>query len=227
MISLSVKYDDAKFLSDMQNLLGYAEGFLDGVQAGKAKFLENFGASTIEVLKEFIDSNARSNPEALHHVYEWYQTGSPDARLFDLSYSVRSGGLSINSTFRQSTVVKSGSNVPFYDKARIMEAGIPVTITPKKSNVLVFEDNGETVFSKGPIKIDNPGGNAVAGSYENVFNLFFRSYFSQAYLISSGLVEYIKNPIDFKKYFSTAKRGGRSRGKNVGYNWISKAGALN
>ena len=33
---------------------------------------------------DFIDSQARTKPKSLHHVYEWNKTGSPDARLFTL-----------------------------------------------------------------------------------------------------------------------------------------------
>jgi len=74
----------------------------------------------------------------LHHVYEWYQTGSPAARLFDINYISNQIGLSFNSTFRQSVSIKSGSKVPFYNKAQIIENGIPVTIRPVSSEVLSF-----------------------------------------------------------------------------------------
>jgi hypothetical protein len=32
----------------------------------------------------YIDSQARSKPKQLHHVYEWKKIGTPTARLFDL-----------------------------------------------------------------------------------------------------------------------------------------------
>jgi hypothetical protein len=222
---ISLRFDDLQFEKDMRNILDYSVGFLDGAKRGKPEFLKNLGKITVDGLKQFIDSNARVNPESLQHVYEWYKAGSPDARLFDITYSVTGSGLSIGSTFRQSSSVKSGSNVPFYDKARIMEYGIPVTITPRNSTKLVFEDNGETVFADGPIRISNPGGDAAKGGLEKAFNIFMSQYFSQVFLKSSGIMDHLQFPIDYKTNIYKAKRGGRSAGVETGYRWMIKAGA--
>ena len=116
-----VKFNDKKFMNDMVNIIEYSIGFLDGIQSGKKVFLDNLGREVIDLLKEYIDSNARVNPQALHHIYEWYSTGSPNARLFDIDYSVSGIGLSFKSSFRQSTSIQDGSNTPFYNKAYIME----------------------------------------------------------------------------------------------------------
>jgi hypothetical protein len=226
MISVTPKIKPGTTFIDLNNAVNYALGFLDGAKAGKSKFLASFGSATIEVLKQYIDSHARSNPELLHHVYEWNQTGSPSSRLFDLSYKVTGLGLSINSTFRQSTSIKSGSNVPFYDKARIMENGIPVRISPKRSSVLVFEENGETVFTSKEVVVENPGGRQVEGSFEKIFDSFFNSYFSQSFLQSSGIAAYLERPAAFKKNFSKAKVGGKTLGVSTGYSWIVGAGGL-
>lgn len=223
MISM---FDDRQFMKDMQNIVEYSAGFLDGIQDGKKKFLENIGESTIETLKDYVDTMAKVDPSLLHHVYEWNRTGSPDARLFNLEYVVKGDGLSVSSTFKQSLSVKNGSKVPFYDKARIMEQGIPVTIKPKAAKVLAFEDNGEKVFTKNPVTVSDPGGTDVQGGFESTFDRFFEVYFTQAFLYSSGIAEYIKNPVAFKANMASGKKGGRSVGKRVGYNWIAKAGAL-
>jgi hypothetical protein len=219
-------YDDKQFMRDMQNIVEYSMGFLDGIKDGHKKFLDNVGASTIQTLKEYVDTMARVDQNLLHHVYEWNRVGSPDARLFDINYVVRGDGLSISSTFKQSSSVKNGSKVPFYDKARIMEQGIPVTIKPKMATALSFESDGETVFTKKDIQVSNPGGQAVQGGFEETFNRFFDVYFTQAFLYSSGISEYLKNPIDFKSNLKSGKKGGRSVGKRVGYNWIAKAGVV-
>lgn len=221
---IAVKMDTTQFMKDMDNIVNYSLGFLDGVKQGYPSFLRQLGASLVEALKQYVDSNARVSPQLLHHIYEWNQVGSPDARLFDVQYVVTGAGLSFNSTFRQSTSIKNGSNVPFYDKARIMENGIPVTIIPKK-RVLVFDDNGETVFTTKPVTVDNPGGQ-VQGEYEKVFDSFFNRYFTQAFLESTGIASYLRNPADFKKNFSSGKRGGRARGVSVGASWIAKAGLI-
>jgi hypothetical protein len=222
MYRVTVK--NKQFAKDMDNIVNYALGFLDGVKQGYPSFLQQLGATMSEALKAYVDANARVNPQVLHHVYEWDKTGSPDARLFDIQYVSTGAGLSFNSTFRQSSSVKSGSRVPFYDKARIMENGIPVTIVPKQ-RVLAFEQDGETVFTTKPVRVSNPGGQ-VQGEYERVFNSFFNRYFTQSFLESSGIASYLRSPVDFKKNFSSGKRGGRSLGVTVGQSWIAKAGLI-
>jgi hypothetical protein len=222
MYRVTVK--NKQFAKDMDNIVNYALGFLDGVKQGYPSFLQQLGATMSEALKAYVDANARVNPQVLHHVYEWDKTGSPDARLFDIQYVSTGAGLSFNSTFRQSSSIKSGSRVPFYDKARIMENGIPVTIVPKQ-RVLAFEQDGETVFTTKPVRVSNPGGQ-VQGEYERVFNSFFNRYFTQSFLESSGIASYLRSPVDFKKNFSSGKRGGRSLGVTVGQSWIAKAGLI-
>lgn len=221
---IRVTMNNKKFAKDMDNIVNYALGFLDGVKQGYPSFLQQLGATMSEALKAYIDANARVNPQVLHHVYEWDKTGSPDARLYDIQYISNGAGLSFNSTFKQSSSIKSGSRVPFYDKARIMENGIPVTIVPKQ-RVLVFEQDGETVFTTKPVRVSNPGGQ-VQGEYERVFNSFFSRYFTQSFLESSGIASYLRNPVDFKKNFSSGKRGGRTLGVSVGQSWIAKAGLI-
>lgn len=219
---INVKFNSDSFLKEMNNIAQYSIGFVDGAKKGKTELLQNIGKVTVEALKQFIDSNARGNPDMLHHVYEWYQTGSPDARLFDIQYSSNQMGLSFSSTFTQSQSIKRGSNVPFYNKAEIMENGIPVTIVPKKRGVLAFENQGEQVFTKSPVFVDKPGGESVAGGYEKIFKQFFDQYFSQSFLKASGLLDHLQNPTPFKKNFAQAKSGGKSLGISVGYRWVSK-----
>lgn len=223
-MTVRVSFNTKSFKKDMDNIIGYTTGFLDGVQLGKKEFFQKVGKVAIELLKKFVDSNARVDPEALHHVYEWNQTGSPSARLFDIDYTVSGLGLSLRSTFRQSTSVKQGSNVPFYNKASIMENGIGVTIAPKVASVLAFEDDGEQVFTKNPVYVSNPGGDAVEGSFERTFDDFFRNYFRQSFLMDSGLSRYLSKPILYKKNLRNGKRMGRSHGLSTGYRWIANAG---
>lgn len=82
---------------------------------------------------------------------------------------------------------------PFYDKARIMENGIPVTIAPTKSKVLKFNGPSGEVFTSKPIKVENPGGDAVYKGFESTFDEFMIRYFKQSFLRASGLYDYIKN----------------------------------
>ena len=207
----------------MNNIIQYSMGFLDGVENGKRVFLKNLGAGTIQAMAAYVDVSAKGNPNALHHVYEWYQTGSPSARLFDIDYTVSNLGLTFNSKFRQSRTLKEDSNVPFYNKASIMENGVPVTISPKRSSVLVFEQGGETIFTKNPITVRNPGGDYVAGSFERTIDEFILKYFKQSFLRASGIYDYIKKPVLYKKNFKAGSKMGKSKGVDTGFRWIANA----
>ena len=218
-----VRTNTASFNKEMNNIVQYAFGFLDGVQKGKKVFLQNLGMGTIQAMAQYVDVSARGNPAALHHVYEWSQTGSPSARLFDINYTVSNLGLSINSTFRQSRTVRQDSHTPFYNKAKIMEEGIPVTIKPKKSSVLVFTEEGETVFTKSPIVVRNPGGDRVQGSFERTMDEFILRYFKQSFLRASGIYNYINKPTVFKKNIKAGSKVGKSKGVETGFKWIANA----
>jgi hypothetical protein len=224
---ISLKINTKEIIKELNNVAKYSLGFLEGANAGKTAFLNNVGEGTVEALKQFVDSIARTSPDTMHHVYEWGQTGSPNARLFDIEYTVSNAGLSLNSTFRQSTSIRSGSNTPFYNKARIMESGIPVQIKPKAANVLAFEQDGEMVFTPNPVRVLNPGGSEVPGSYERAFDMFINQYFSQAFLNSSGIMSKLKDLSIYKKNLPAGSRLGKSHGVSVGYRWIMNAGIVN
>lgn len=220
---MRVSMDLKDFEKKINNVINYSVGFLDGAQKGKTIFLNNLGIGIITVLKQYVDSEARSNPRALHHIYEWYRTGSPSARLYDFDYAVSNLGLSFKSNFKQSTSLASGASTPFYNKAKIMEDGTPITISPKKAKALVFEVDGETVFTTNDITIDNPGGTTVAGSFEKIVDEFFNLYFRQSFLSSSGLTSHIKNPTIYKKNIKSGSRAGKSVGVETGFKWITNA----
>ena len=222
-----VKFEIDSLVSKLDNIAKYSIGFLEGAEAGKQKFLNNLGETAIEYLKNFIDSNARINPETLHHVYEWYETGSPNARLFDLEYIVNNDNvISFSYTFSQSNSYSRGSNVPFYNKATIMENGSPITIRPKQGGVLSFNDNGEQVFTKKPVVVKNPGGPATQDAFENTLKDFFDNYFTQSFLISSGIAEHFKDIRTYKQNFAAGSKQGKPLGFKVGYEWVSKGGRI-
>ena len=222
----AMTFNDKQFLKDMNNIVNYTVGFTDGIQKGKPVFLSALGATVLEGVKEFIDANARVNPAMLHHVYEWYGTGSPEARLFDITYSVAGPRIIFQNSFRQSQSVKVGSKEPFENKASIMENGQSLTIKPRESTVLRFEDNGEQVFTKSPVYVENPGGLEAVNGFERTFDLFFNKYFSQAFLKSSGLLKYLSTPLAYKTNLRSGKNGGRPVGISTGYNWIVAGGNI-
>lgn len=220
---MKVMTSTKNFESQLNNIVNYSFGFLDGVQKGKKVFLKNLGVGTIQAMAAYVDISARGNPNALHHVYEWYQTGSPSARLFDLDYTVSNNGLTVNSRFRQSRTLKEDSNEPFYNKASIMENKVAVTITPKKSSVLVFEEGGNTIFTKGSVTVRSPGGEYVAGSFERTIDEFMLRYFKQSFLRASGLYDYIKKPTLYKQNLKSGSKLGKQKGIETGFKWIANA----
>jgi len=220
---MKISTNTKSFTKQMNNIVNYSFGFLDGVEKGKSVFLNNLGHGVLTALYDYIDASARSNPRAMHHIYEWMQTGSPEARLYDLNYTVSNLGLSFKSKFTQSQSFSRNSNTPFYDKARIMEQGIPVKIAPVRSDVLVFEANGETVFTRKEVTVENPGGTEVVGSFERAVDEFMLGYFKQSFIRASGLYDYISKPVLYKANFAAGSRMGRAKGVDTGFKWIANA----
>ena len=218
---MQVKFDNKKFAKQMNNIVNYSFGFFEGAEKGKTVFLDNLGKDTIEALKVFIDTNARMDPQAMHHVYEWGKTGMASQRLFTINHTVSNLGLSIKSNFKQSTSIKQGSLVPFYNKARIMEDGKPVIIKPRNASVLSFNVGGDQVFTKNPVNVSNPGGDWVQGSYEKTFDNFMNYYFKQTFLRASGIYDHLSNPTVYKKNLRAGSNAGKQKGKEVGYRWIT------
>jgi hypothetical protein len=222
---MRVVINSKQFTREMNNIMNYSFGFLEGVQRGKKALYAALGPQISEYASQFVDANARISPDLLHHVYEWEQTGSPKGRLFDIDFTISNFGLTFKTSFNQSTSIKNGSNVPFYNKAQIMENGVAVTIKPKRSNVLAFEVDGQQVFTPNPVRVENPGGQ-TQGQFENVINNFFGVYFRQSFLKASGLQDRLSYPKVYKKNLNAAKRSGRSLGIKTGFQWVANAGVI-
>lgn len=220
---MRVRLNTVAFEKQLDNLVDYSLGFLEGAESGKKIFLDQLARGTVEALKLYIDAMARSNPQSLHHVYEWYQTGTKDGRLFDVQYRITNAGIAIDSNFRQSSSIQSGSYEPFYSKAKIMENGVSVVIRPRGNNPLVFQDNGVTVYTKKTIVNQFPGGKEVQGAYEQTFDNFITRYFAQSFLTACGLYDYLSKPTIYKKNFSAGIKGGKSVGQATGFKWIVNA----
>lgn len=221
---MTVVWDDKQFQKDLKNAIEYSIGFLEGAEKGKDKFITNFANTTIKAMKDFIDSMARIDPQMYHHIYEWYRTGSPDARLYNIRKTITSSGFDLTYSFSQSQTIQHGSKEPFRNKAAIMEKGVAVTIKPKRAKALAFMIDNHEVFSKGPVVINDPGGPLVQGAFQNVINVFFNNYFKQSFLKSSGLLEHLQSPVLFKQNFGNAKTGGKTLGQKIGYTWITMGG---
>ena len=136
------------------------------------QIMEDFG--------NYIDAKARVSPKSLHHVYEWKRIGQKDARLFSLK-SIEGEGISFKIAYEFGI---SKSFVPtskgkrkhvFANKASIMEAGMPLVISPRHSERLVFEMNGMTVFMpKGAsVTVKRPGGAKARNQFSLAYSQFF------------------------------------------------------
>lgn len=118
----------------------------------------------------YMDNLARRDHASFHHVYETGKTGQQSARLFYYTISANTGVPSIQYQFRSATVQEKSGQV-YVRKAFIMEAGTPLTIKPRSGKYLVFDVDGEKVFTKS-VYIPNPGGEQVQGAFADEFNMF-------------------------------------------------------
>lgn len=163
---------------------------------------------------DYIDSKATVSPKSLHHVYEWDQTGIKEARLFKLNRISDIGlGFTVNYELMDSKsfVPAKGSRNRhvFIKKAEVMEQGKTVIITPRSSERLVFELDGETIFMpKGQsVTVTKPGGVATKNSFISAYKHFFtgnlvnmsikKSGFQR--LFNSAMTRALDTPVSIKK----------------------------
>jgi hypothetical protein len=144
----------------------------------------------------YVDAQARSYTERLHHVYEWSKPGNPSARLWKLDMgNYRGYDMTIGYSFKQSrSTVPSTTSLKKYvfkEKARIMEYRIPVTIKPKAASVrLAFEgrDGKLVVLPKGMIvRVANPGGNKVFSGFGKTYERFMKGAMVASSIDDSGV----------------------------------------
>jgi hypothetical protein len=223
---INVNYDTSDFAKKMNSLSLYSKGFINGINTNRQKFNLQLGEYSLEILKKFIDSKARMSPESLHHVYEWDRVGDPGSRLFEINTSATQTSIIFYGNFLSSRSVSDGSSEPFVQKAQVMENSIMIEISPKSSNVLAFEVDGETVFTTDSIYIANPGGDEVAGSFGRVVEEFFENYYTNTVLMQSGVFKKLSTPIEYVRGFNSGVLGGGfSAGKNAGRKYLTIRGA--
>lgn len=161
----------------------------------QSKFSEVIFTQIEKDFGEYIDSLARSRPKSLHHVYEWGKTGNKTARLFQIKKLSQEGlSFKIGYEFKPSksfvpSTEKSKRRHVFVDKASIMEKGIPLIVSPRYAERLVFESNGATVFMpKGKsVKINRPGGKAATNQFSLAYGKFFSTQLVNNSIKRSGI----------------------------------------
>lgn len=216
---INIKFDSKNFNKVLNNSVQYSRGFLDGIELNRLQFNRILGGYTAEALGEYIDSKARMNPNSLHHVYEWNEVGNKGSRLFKIGVTANKNQIYFTTSFLQSKSTSTTSSEPFYNKAEIMEEGLSIIVRPRDSDYLVFEDDGELVFTSNPIFISNPGGPEVSGSFSEVIDEFFNYYFTNSILYS--IIKDLSYPEEFARFFPNAKAGGRSAGVAAGRKYFN------
>ena len=146
------------------------------------------GKTLVKYFEEYYANLTRTNRYLYQHVYEFDKAGDNKYKLFKANISSAAGVAKIKYNFIDSKIPNKNGYI-FKNKASVMESGQEVIIKPKNSQVLVFDINGDTVFSKSEITVKNPGGN-VAGNFEEQFNKYMKSNAKQV-LISSGFIKKI------------------------------------
>ena len=219
---LTARFDSKDLVKKIKNSVSYSKGFLDGIDMQTINFNQQLAELTIDVLNKYIDAKARSNPAALHHVYEWDRVGNEGARLFEINSSASKNVIKFTGKFLPSKTISTTSSEPFTDKAKIMENAIAITIEPRNSDVLAFEADGEMVFTRNSIYIEHPGGDEVAGSFGEIIDEFFTSYFTNAFL--EPLYRELSTPTEYSQSFAAGTRSGALVGVKAGKNYLTLPG---
>jgi hypothetical protein len=221
---LYAKFDSKEINRVLGNTVSYSYGFLEGIDMDQIWFNQKLGEFTVEAFGKYMDSRARVNPQAFHHIYEWNQVGKESGRLFELKAKASKRMINFNGKFLPSKTTSNTSTEPFKNKANVMENAIAITIAPKNSDVLVFEYEGETVFTTKSIYIENPGGDDVAGSFGKATEDFFSNYFTNALL--RPFIKELEIPKEFTQSFNSGARVGKSAGVKAGKRYIRSSGMV-
>lgn len=209
---IKMRFDSKQVNRILGNAVKFSYGFLDGVEMEQMAFNQNLGDFTVDALKKYIDAQARMNPQAFHHVYEWDHVGEEGYRLFDFKAKASKRVIHFNGKFLKSkTPVESG--YVFANKANVMENAIAVTITPKHSDYLVFEVDGETVFTANSVFVAHPGGDEVAGSFGKAVDDFFGNYFTAEFL--SPLLDDLMTAEEYEQAFGPSVKGRSAKSSGV------------
>jgi hypothetical protein len=222
---MRVSFDTKNFTKTITNIVKYSEGFIAEAKRNESSLAKGVAELSVDVFYDYLDGLARTHPGMLHHVYEWGQVGNPAERLFELTTKVSGKYVEVAANFLQSSSVSENSNEPFYNKAEIMEDGVPVVINQVNAKALFFVVDGEEFFRLGPIVILNPGGEATRGSFVKAFNEFYNQYFEDVFLQSIRFYDKLRNPKQYSAYVkaSSKSQNAYSLGKNAGLAWIRGA----
>ena len=213
-----VKVDSSELDKILKNTVEYSTGYLFGIEETKKNFYEELADCTIDTLNKYIDSQAKVDPEKLHHVYEWNMLGNQQGRLFEFTSSLNKNGIRIDGKFLESKTISDNATEPFPNKAYVMENAITVEISPKNSDVLVFESGDQTVFTTNTIYVEHPGGPHVENGFGDTINNFFEQYFT--YAILQPILNKLSIQREYERNFVAGTKVGRSVGVKAGKEYL-------
>jgi hypothetical protein len=220
---LNVRFNTRDLSKIVNNTVKYGKGFTKGIEIEKIFFMTELGKYTVEALNKYIDTQAKANPSAMHHVYEWGAIGSPEARLFEIESIPGPDVIRFSGRFLASHSTSDTATEPFIYKAETMENGISITVAPRLKDFLRFEVNDQVVFTRNSVTIEHPGGPAVEGSFGRAVDTFFTAYFTNSLL--QPFLRELATAEEFAQYFPQgAKGGGFSIGVKAGKLYLSSAG---
>jgi hypothetical protein len=221
---IGFKFDGKAVKKALKNVVDYTEGFVGEVKSQEQYIASKVADLSIEEFYDYLDQLARINPGLLHHVYEWGRVGDPDSRLYDLKKILMGkSNVGVEADFLESETISETSDQVFYNKAKIMEEGIPIVIQEVKAQALFFEVDGEEFFRTGPIVIENPGGPAVRGSFVKNFEEFYGRYFQSVFLNEIRFYQYFVDAKPYEEGFASAIAGSaRNTGKAKALSWVSR-----
>ena len=211
--------DTSDLNKKLGNIVKYSNGFFTALEAEKIVFMTSLGAAILPLLNNYIDSKARVSPQRLHHVYEPGMVGEEQGRLFEFDMSVTTNEISIIGKFLPSSVTPPQGAEPFVHKARIMEAGMTVHISPKNGEALAFMDDGELVITSSTVTVEHPGGPEVERAFADTVYSFFSSFLTKAIVLPE-----IARLADMREYglnFRDGARMGFAAGMSAGRKQVS------
>lgn len=222
----SIKIDGKEAKKMLDGVVAYSNGFIKETKAQQKTIVSRLASTSIEAFYDYLDTLARTNPGMLHHVYEWGAVGDPGARLVELKKRLSGQSANIDTEFISSSSIPEGGSEPFYEKATIMEEGIPITVQAVQAKAMFIQYGGEEFFRTGPIVIENPGGESVRGSFVRAFEEFYNTYFEQVYLRSIRYYDHFENPRGFSSNFGSAVESGKRAegiGRATALKWVLNA----
>lgn len=208
------------FVSKLGNVLKYAKGFIEGARMSRAEVLHELIDIIIEELGEYLDSKAQIDYGSLHHIYEPGMAGNKSGRLFSFrGRAISENTIELIGSFKHSTKTPRNSDHVFRERAEVMESGISLTINPLvEDGVLVFEDEGQLVFTRGPVFVEHPGGPDTTGGFYNAVEAFFTSYLTVGML--RDIYRKLARPIQFAKKMDDGAHFGFYPGTVAGKSWM-------